>query len=42
MRVFLVSVAAIVLIAIASQVVLTHVAGESSEAAYSDRSARPD
>lgn len=42
MKVFLVSVVAIVLIAVASQVILTHFAGTSSEVAYSDRSARPD
>ncbi len=41
MKVFVTAVIAVAIIAAASQFVLTHYVGESSDAAYSDRSTRP-
>ncbi len=41
LKVFLMSVIAILVITIVAQYTVTHYAGESSEAAYSDRSTRP-
>ena len=40
-KVFLCAVVAAIVIAAASQVVLTHTVGQSSEQAYSESSARP-
>jgi hypothetical protein len=41
LKVFLMSVIAILAITVVAQYTVTHFAGESSEAAYSDRSTRP-
>jgi hypothetical protein len=41
MRVFLMSIIAILIVTVVAQYTVTHYAGESSESAYSDRSTRP-
>ena len=41
MRVFFGAVVFVILVAVGSQLILTHFAGESSERAYSETSTRP-